>query len=95
MGTQMAAVTQNQTLIVRCREKAFGQVDMPADVKSKASPDYERPDLNVADMPDPVTLPANKARQGVPVRGMWLVLTVGTALAAFAMLFAYLVLWRA
>ena len=68
---------------------------MSADAKSKASPDYERPDLNVADMPDPVTLPTNKARQGVPVRGMRLVLIIGTTLAAAAMLIAYLVLWRA
>ena len=68
---------------------------MPTDGKKKASADYERPDQNVADIEDPVTLSTNKARQGVPVRGMWLVLTIGTALAAAAMLIAYLVLWRA
>ena len=34
-----------------------------ADTK-RASPDYERPRENVADIPDPVTLPTNKARQG-------------------------------
>ena len=34
-----------------------------ADAK-RASPDYERPGENVAEIPDPVTLPAIKARQG-------------------------------
>ena len=65
---------------------------MPTDEKKTASADYERPAQNVADMADPVTLSTNKARAGVPVRGMWLVLTVGTALAAAAMLIAYFVL---
>ena len=58
----------------------------------RASADYERPEQNVADMKDPVILSTNKARQGVPVPGMWLVLTLGTALAAAAMLIAYWVL---
>jgi len=58
----------------------------------RASADYERPEQNVADMKDPVILSTNKARQGVRVPGMWLVLTLGTALAAAAMLIAYWVL---
>jgi hypothetical protein len=69
--------------------------NMPTDEKKRASADYERPEQNVADIEDPVTLSTNKARQGVPVRGMWLVLTIGTALAAAAMLVAYFVLWGA
>lgn len=58
----------------------------------RASADYERPEQNVADMEDPVVLSTNKARQGVRVPGMWLVLTLGTALAAGAMLIAYFAL---
>ena len=65
---------------------------MATEDKKPAGSDYERPEQNVADMPDPVTLSTNKARAGVRVRGMWLVLTVGTALAAAAMFIAYLVL---
>lgn len=55
----------------------------------KASPDYERPAENVADMPDPVTLPTNKARAGVPVPGMRIVLTAGIALAILAFIIGY------
>ena len=64
---------------------------MPTSKDEKVSPDYERPEQNVADLPDPVVLSTNKARQGVPVRGMWLVLTVGIALAVVALLITYLV----
>lgn len=64
---------------------------MPKPNDRKASPDYERPEQNVADLPDPVVLSTNKARQGVPVRGMWLVLTIGIALAVAALLITYLV----
>ena len=61
------------------------------DVRSAAaSPDYENPEQNVADIPEPVVLPPNKARQAVVVRGMWIVLTISTTLAAVAMAAAYL-----
>ena len=60
--------------------------------KEKASPDYERPGQNVADLPEPVTLSTNKARQGVPVRGMRAVLIVGVILALTGMAIAYFVL---
>ncbi|MEX2128556.1 MAG: hypothetical protein WD871_09965 [Xanthobacteraceae bacterium] len=59
--------------------------------KEQASPDYERPQENVADMPDPVTLPAIKARQGETSGHMRVVLTVGIALAILAFVFGYLV----
>lgn len=55
----------------------------------KASQDYERPAENVADMPDPVALSTNKARAGVPVAGMRIVLTVGIALAILAFIIGY------
>ena len=55
----------------------------------KASPDYERPAENVADMPDPVSLPTNKARQGETRGHMRIVLLVGTALAILAFMFGY------
>jgi hypothetical protein len=62
---------------------------MPAAQKEKASPDYERPRENVADMPDPVMLPTTKARQGETSGHMRMVLTVGIALAVLAFLFGY------
>jgi hypothetical protein len=61
--------------------------------KERASADYERPEQNVADLPDPVTLSTNKARQGIPVRGMRLVLTVGIVLALAGMAIVYLFTW--
>ena len=57
----------------------------------RASSDYERPEQDVADLPDPVVLSTNKARQSVKVRGMWIVLAIGTALAAVAVWITYLV----
>jgi hypothetical protein len=57
--------------------------------RARASADYERPRENVADMPDPVDLPANKARAGVRVKGMWLVLTVGIALTLIGYIVGY------
>ena len=53
--------------------------------KEKASPDYERPEQNVASLKEPVTLSTNKARQGVRVTGMVLVLTIGTIGAIVAL----------
>lgn len=58
--------------------------------RERASADYERPRENVAHKPDPVTLETNKARQGVPVRNMRIVLTVGIALAILAFIIGYL-----
>jgi hypothetical protein len=61
------------------------------DVRKRAgSADYENPEQNVADIPEPVVLPPNKARQAVLVRGMWMVLAISTALAVVAMLAAFL-----
>jgi hypothetical protein len=58
--------------------------------RERASADYEQPRRNVADMPDPVQMPTNKARAGVPVKGMRLVLTVGIALAILAFIVGYM-----
>ena len=58
---------------------------MPKIRKEKASPDYEPPEQNVADLKEAVTLSTNKARQGVRVRGMVLVLTIGTVGAIIAL----------
>ncbi len=63
---------------------------MPTTKTGPASPDYKRPEQDVADLKEPVTLSTNKARQGVPVRGMWLVLTISTALAAVMMAVVYM-----
>jgi hypothetical protein len=51
-------------------QRDFG-ADMPTPHSGQASPDYRNPHQNVADLKQPVTLPTNKARQGVLVRGMW------------------------
>lgn len=50
----------------------------------RASADYEEPEKNVADMPDPVTLSTNKARQGETKGNMFWVLTIGIALVVVA-----------
>ena len=57
----------------------------------RASADYERPAENVANMPEPVAMSTNKARQGETRGHMWIVLIVGTALAIGAFIFGYLV----
>jgi hypothetical protein len=59
--------------------------------KDKASSDYKRPEQNVADLKEPVTLSRNKARGGIRVRGMVLVLIIGTlgALVALALVRSY------
>jgi hypothetical protein len=62
---------------------------MPAANAKRASPDYERPQENVADMPDPVTLPAVKARQGETAGHMRWVLYGGLALAILFLLTGY------
>jgi hypothetical protein len=64
--------------------------DGPAVPRERVSADYERPREDVAEMPEPVSMPTNKARQGVPVRGMRTVLFVGIGLAIFAFLFGYI-----
>ena len=61
-----------------------------ADTK-RASPDYERPRENVADIPDPVTLPTNKARQGEASGHMRWVLYGGLTLAIVLLVIGYLV----
>ena len=53
--------------------------------EDKASPDYKRPEQNVADLKEPVTLSRNKARGGMRVRGMVLVLIIGTLGAIVAL----------
>jgi len=58
--------------------------------RERASADYEEPRRDVADMPEPVQMPTNKARAGIPVKGMRLVLTVGIALAILAFIVGYM-----
>jgi hypothetical protein len=60
-----------------------------ADTK-RASPDYERPRENVAEIPDPVTLPTTKARQGEASGHMRWVLWGGLTLAIVLMVIGYL-----
>lgn len=50
----------------------------------RASADYKDPEKNVADMPDPVTLPTNKARGGESRGNMGTVLVVSIALVVIA-----------
>jgi hypothetical protein len=59
--------------------------------EDKASPDYKRPEQNVADLKEPVILSTNKARGGMRVRGMVLVLTIGTlgAIGALVLIRVY------
>ncbi len=57
--------------------------------RERASSDYEQPRRDVSDMPEPVQMPTNKARAGVRVRGMWLVLTGGIALTILGYLIGY------
>ena len=64
---------------------------MQAAEAKRASPDYERPRENVADIPDPVTLPATKARQGESSGRIRWVLYGGLTLAIVLMLVAYLI----
>ncbi len=59
-------------------------------MRERASADYEQPDKNVADMPDPVALPATKARQAENRGHMFWVLTIGIALAVIALGAIYL-----
>jgi uncharacterized membrane protein YbhN (UPF0104 family) len=55
----------------------------------RASADYEEPEKNVANMPDPVALPTNKARQAENRGHMGTVLIVSIVLvvAAFAAIY--------
>ena len=64
--------------------------DGPAVPRERASADYERPREDVSDMPEPVALPTNKARQGETRGHMRTVLVVGIALAIIAFAFGYL-----
>lgn len=64
--------------------------DGPTVPRERASADYERPREDVSDMPEPVVLPTNKARQGETRGHMGTVLLVGIALAIIAFAFGYL-----
>jgi hypothetical protein len=55
----------------------------------RASADYEQPEKNVANMPDPVVLPTNKARQAENRGNMFWVLTIGMALVVVAFAVIY------
>lgn len=63
--------------------------DGPAVPRERASADYERPREDVSDMPEPVALTTNKARQGETRGHMRTVLVVGIALAIIAFAFGY------
>jgi hypothetical protein len=80
----MNAKTKQQEL----REEAS-----PALAPERASPDYEQPQRNVASMPDPVRMPTNKARAGVPVKGMRWVLIVGIALTILGFILGYVIFY--
>lgn len=56
----------------------------------RASADYPEPETNVADQPDPATLPTNKARAGESRGNMRVVLIVSILLVivAFAAIYA-------
>ena len=57
--------------------------------REQASADYPQPAKNVAEHGALIVLPARKARQGVLVRSMIFVLTIGTALAVLLLAIAY------
>jgi hypothetical protein len=61
----------------------------PAASRERASADYEQPGRDVADMPDPVQMSANKARAGVQVPGMRLVLIGGIVLTLLGYFVGY------
>lgn len=52
----------------------------PSVPRERASADYEEPRENVADLPEPVTLPTRKARAGIGMPQMLLVLVFGILL---------------
>ncbi len=59
---------------------------------TRTSTDYEEPNTNVADKPDPVTLPTNMARQGETRGHMGTVLVASTALAIVLLVGAYFII---
>jgi hypothetical protein len=63
--------------------------DGPAVPRERVSADYERPREDVAEMPEPVVMPTNKARAGETRGHMRIVLIIGIALAILAFLFGY------
>jgi hypothetical protein len=65
----------------------------PAVSRDRASPDYERPREDVADMPDPVTMPTNKARAGETRGHMRIVLITGIVLTILGYLVGYYVFY--
>lgn len=58
-----------------------------------SSPDYERPDENVADLKRPVTLPMKMARQGETSGHVRRVLYYGLALAVVLMALGYVLFY--
>lgn len=56
---------------------------------TRTSPDYEEPNTNVANKPDPVTLPTNMARQGETRGNMGKVLIAGTIFAIALLIGGY------
>lgn len=56
----------------------------------RASADYPQPTKNVADHGEVTVVPATKAKQGINIRPMLYVLTIGIALAILLMGLAYL-----
>jgi hypothetical protein len=72
-------------------QKQPGEIIMQAPAPKRASPDYERPRENVGNIPDPVTLPTTKARQGETSGHMRWVLYGGLALAIILLAIGYLV----
>ena len=64
---------------------------MPSRKRERTSRDYERPDVNVANLRRPPALPMTMARQGETSGRMRIVLMVGISLAILLMLFGYVV----
>jgi hypothetical protein len=63
----------------------------PAVPRERASADYENPREDVSDIPEPVALPPDKARQGETRGHMRIVLMVGIALAIAAFIVGYFI----
>jgi hypothetical protein len=63
----------------------------PAVLRERASADYESPREDVSEIPEPVALPPDKARQGETRGHMRIVLIVGIALAIAAFIVGYFI----
>jgi hypothetical protein len=73
--------------LARCRAEPQkgGTMSRP----ERASPDYPQPEKNVAEHGKLIVVPTRKARQGMLVRPMLFVLTIGTLLAIALLSVAY------